>query len=703
MQGNVNIPDSNITTNLTFRQLVLMNMQQLTNFPYIEKDFDALTDYELLCLVVKFLNDVIANQNEQNTSITNLYNSFLALQTYVNNTKDTLEDAFNELDDYVRNYFDNLDVQDEIDHKLDEYLADGTLEHIIASYLQTQKIYNTTIEMIADASNLVDGLNVETLGYYSLNDGGGAFFQITDTASTSDYQINLNNGLYATLIVTNKTINVNQLGAVGDGVTNDHDILNTAIQFIAQRNMTLILDKIYLCNSPIVVNGKSGFKIKGDMKQDSSGTTNSYISAPNGFIELQTCRNVTIEGIAIRNLNNGTGIAVTTDYSPYIRLINCDIIGTISTSIGVYLETAYYSVLRDCRIHTCKRALVIGKESTQDGAGSITVDNCKIGDNGCCYYITTDSDVNIVNSTSENCGTFVYSNCKGLSTVSINDSYFGDGSYQCFIVEGGIMNITNLNNRVTAYAPNNRVSEWGTTLRALSIKNATVNVENVEFINSTNNFTPYINIEGSGKFYHRNCKFLAGRALQTDGTFYDAPREVNYITSIGLTGTDPINNTSFNVVSATAGTNYMGSDKITYTNNDDTLKWGIGINYTVPNAGYYMLSFNLTTTDNYLQIHCPVGTEIFKDFPISYVEQSGNIVYVGSRGIMPVVGNAKNTANYYSPNRPNDMIIPIYIDSANKTGTIYIRQRWDTKGQPITIDYLGLTRYTNVFDLVSFN
>ena len=89
MQGNVNIPDSTITTNLSFRQLVLMNMQQLTNFPYIEKDFDALTDYELLCLVVKFLNDVIANQNEQNDSITNMYNAFLALQTYVNNTKDT--------------------------------------------------------------------------------------------------------------------------------------------------------------------------------------------------------------------------------------------------------------------------------------------------------------------------------------------------------------------------------------------------------------------------------------------------------------------------------------------------------------------------------------------------------------------------------------------------------------------------------------
>ena len=229
MQGNVNIPDSTITTNLSFRQLVLMNMQQLTNFPYIEKDFDALTDYELLCLVVKYLNDVIANQNEQNDSITRMYESFLALQTYVNNTKDTLEDAFNTLDNYVRTFFENLDVQDEIDHKLDEYVEDGTLEHIIASYLQTQKIYNTTVEMLADANNLVDGLNVQTLGYYTLNDGGGSFYQITDTESLTEYQEDLENGLFATLIIENDSVSVNQFGAKGDGINDDSDAINLAL------------------------------------------------------------------------------------------------------------------------------------------------------------------------------------------------------------------------------------------------------------------------------------------------------------------------------------------------------------------------------------------------------------------------------------------------------------------------------------------
>ncbi|MEE0137744.1 SGNH/GDSL hydrolase family protein [Fusobacterium ulcerans] len=158
MQENINIPDSTITSALTFRNLVLMNMQQLTNFPYIENDFDALTDYELLCLVVKYLNDVIDNQNEQNDSITNMYNAFLALQTYVNNTKDTLEDAFNNLDDYVRNYFANLDVQEEINVKLESMAESGELTTLIANYVDPiYQAYETEINAdIADFKSTVN-------------------------------------------------------------------------------------------------------------------------------------------------------------------------------------------------------------------------------------------------------------------------------------------------------------------------------------------------------------------------------------------------------------------------------------------------------------------------------------------------------------------------------------------------------------------
>ena len=86
----------------------------LQNFPFIEQDFDALTDYQLICKVVEYLNKVIDTVNAGGEQI------------------ELLTNAFNQLKDYVDNYFDNLDVQDEINNKLDEMAEDGTLTELIS-------------------------------------------------------------------------------------------------------------------------------------------------------------------------------------------------------------------------------------------------------------------------------------------------------------------------------------------------------------------------------------------------------------------------------------------------------------------------------------------------------------------------------------------------------------------------------------------
>lgn len=265
MNDNINIPDSNITTNLTFRQLVLMNMQQLTNFPYIENDFDALTDYELLCLVVKFLNDVIANQNEQNDSITRMYNSFLALQDYVNNTKDELEDAFNDLNDYVRDYFANLDVQDEINNKLDDMVEQGTLQEIIADYLNSKAIFGfDTVADMKEATNLINGSYAKTLGYYSKNDGGSALYKIrkitNDDVIDESFILEMNdssNELVAELIIEDE-INSIQIGCKINDNTFDNGVkFNTLLNYANEKGINvLILQGDYYVSTPIIINEK---------------------------------------------------------------------------------------------------------------------------------------------------------------------------------------------------------------------------------------------------------------------------------------------------------------------------------------------------------------------------------------------------------------------------------------------------------------
>ena len=119
----------------------------LKNFPFIEADFDAITNYELLCKIVEYLNNVIASQNETMENV------------------QELSTAFNQLYDYVNNYFDNLDVQEEINNKLDDMVEAGTLQEIIADYLNAKAVFgfDTVADMIV-AENLIDGSYARTCG-----------------------------------------------------------------------------------------------------------------------------------------------------------------------------------------------------------------------------------------------------------------------------------------------------------------------------------------------------------------------------------------------------------------------------------------------------------------------------------------------------------------------------------------------------------
>lgn len=75
---------------------------------------DSLSYYELLCKVVKYLNNVIEDVAAVETNVTGLYDAYVQLQEYVNT------------------YFDNVDIQDEINNKLDAMARDGSLTLVLA-------------------------------------------------------------------------------------------------------------------------------------------------------------------------------------------------------------------------------------------------------------------------------------------------------------------------------------------------------------------------------------------------------------------------------------------------------------------------------------------------------------------------------------------------------------------------------------------
>ena len=159
-----------------------------TNYIYkaIPLAFDeSMSYYETLCGLLYYL---------QNTIIPTVNNNADAVAE--------LQNLYEQLRSYVDNYFTNLDVQEEINNKLDQMVTDGTLPEIVASYLNSKAIFGfDNVESMKNATNLINGSYAKTLGYYEINDGGEATYKITNTVSETEYHEELKNGLFATLII----------------------------------------------------------------------------------------------------------------------------------------------------------------------------------------------------------------------------------------------------------------------------------------------------------------------------------------------------------------------------------------------------------------------------------------------------------------------------------------------------------------------
>ena len=90
-----------------------------------------------------------------------------------------LQNLYIQLKEYVDNYFTNLDLQKEINNKLDEMAQSGELTDIIAQYLELQGLlcYNNINEM-KNATNIAEGSFTKTYGENTYNDGNGAFYKV---------------------------------------------------------------------------------------------------------------------------------------------------------------------------------------------------------------------------------------------------------------------------------------------------------------------------------------------------------------------------------------------------------------------------------------------------------------------------------------------------------------------------------------------
>ena len=218
---------------------------------------DSLSYYELLCKVVDYLNKTMEDVETLHSDVENLHS------------------AFEQLESYVNNYFTNLDVQKEINNKLDELVASGELDTILDNYFKKKaNTYLTANDMITDNTLTVGNFCI-TQGFYSVNDNGNGMYFITDTPDTEILCLKLNNGLFARLWYDNYTINLRQLGV--NSSTDIGEIINSLLTIKANKWHALYLPYgSYTLNTTIIIDGVTNFKIYGDI---GSTTVNCSVDA----------------------------------------------------------------------------------------------------------------------------------------------------------------------------------------------------------------------------------------------------------------------------------------------------------------------------------------------------------------------------------------------------------------------------------------
>lgn len=146
----------------TYKPLRPFNLFMKNNFPFIENTFEALDTYGLLCEIVKYLNIVIENTNTTEENVTALSN------------------AFNQLNDYVSHYFDNLDVQEEINNKLDEMATTGVLQSMVDDY------FSYVTNLIAAQNRTISS---QTGTINELSSRMDSFTNLTSGSTTGDAEL----------------------------------------------------------------------------------------------------------------------------------------------------------------------------------------------------------------------------------------------------------------------------------------------------------------------------------------------------------------------------------------------------------------------------------------------------------------------------------------------------------------------------------
>lgn len=305
------------------------------------------------------------------------YECLSKLVSYVNSlTTDikTIGEAQQKLQEYVDNYFTNLDVQQEINNKLDEMAESGELENLINNFLMINPFLTfDTISDMKNSDNITTSCKVKTFGFYTLNDGGGALYTVKEKEDeiVDDVTIiSLKNNLIAK--ISCDEINIKQFGCKGDGQTDDSANLKIALNYANENNINSIFvpNGTYILNTQgsdqEIINLKSNQKLYGEnnsilkLSPNNTSGTNAIISTSQSILN----KNIEISNLIIdgnsgqisgsRNFSNICLWNVSNSKIENVTSLNSLYCGIMVRALETFKENCSNVIINNCIVENSK-------------------------------------------------------------------------------------------------------------------------------------------------------------------------------------------------------------------------------------------------------------------------------------------------------------------------------------------------------------
>lgn len=492
----------------------------------------------------------------------------------------------NNLSNSIRELLDSMINSGEMDEIITDIIFDNIdeLENDIKHLKNSVRYYDTINSLIS--GEVKEGELVKTLGYYSANDGGGAYYQIRKRKETdidnSTFIIFIGE-LTAELMPENNVINIRQLGARSqDTENNKYDIQPYITKYmewnknITNRLKLYIPSGIWYCSGVDLTNA-DGFDIYGDFGFSHQWYANSTIITSlednQDYIfkigsTINTVENYSLKNIIfstadftynktrggftygeIKTINdqcvkliyatqgemdniffnyiNGQAMKITSSWENYFKLLNFRNINATSNSILCF-GTADSTLNSEANISACNFEKLMFEATCGDLM--MMENNCKLGN---CHFGTINFEDYRITRDNINYTTFTPTNIETFNeNTAIHEGIFNIKGIVSFVVDS--IELNNFSFRYRTYNSENYVYD---TIFNITNNNFALNttVNNIHIIGMNKNARI---LKQNGCIPNRQTKFILNNVNNCSNYnfYYDVDGYTSIINNAELKG-----------------------------------------------------------------------------------------------------------------------------------------------------------------------